>query len=85
MARPDTGLYTGSCKRTSENSLLGTSVNKGKATITFFGEPTWTPEPGDRVVLRVADGSWREGFRCVSAPFVEDRERRVWVAPRKST
>jgi hypothetical protein len=52
-----------------------------RATITFFGEPRRTPEPGERVMLRVADGSWREDFRCISAPFIEDGERGVWVAP----
>ena len=53
---------------------------KVRATITFFGEPYPIPEPGARVVLRVADGSWREGFRCISTPLEEDRERVVWVA-----
>ena len=53
---------------------------KVRATSTFFGEPYPIPEPGERVVLRVADGSWREGFRCISEPLEEDGERRVWVA-----
>jgi hypothetical protein len=53
---------------------------KVRATSTFFGEPYPIPEPGERVVLHVADGSWREGFRCVSAPLVADGERRVWAA-----
>lgn len=54
--------------------------SKVRATITFFGETHPIPAPGERVELRVDDGSWREGFRCVSASFVEDGERRVWVA-----
>ena len=51
-----------------------------RATITFFGELTRIPEPGERVALRVADGSWREGFRCISTPLEEGGERVVWVA-----
>jgi hypothetical protein len=47
------------------------------ATITLFGEPARIPEPGERVVLCVAEGFWREGFRCISASFVEGGERRV--------
>jgi hypothetical protein len=53
---------------------------KVRATITFLGEPAQIPEPGERVALRVADGSWREGLRCTSTAFVEDDERRAWVA-----
>ena len=53
---------------------------KARATITFFGEPARTPGPGSRVALRVANSFWREGSRCISASFVEDGERRVWVA-----
>lgn len=55
-------------------------TDKACATITFYGEPHPTPKPGERAVLRVADGSWREGFRCISSPLTEDEERRVWVA-----
>jgi hypothetical protein len=55
-------------------------TDNARATITFFGEPHPVPKPGERVVLRVADGSWRGGFRCISAPLTEDEERRVWVA-----
>jgi len=51
-----------------------------RATITFFGESHRIPERDERVELRVADSSWRSGFRCVSDPFIEDGERRVWVA-----
>ena len=53
---------------------------KVRATITFFGEPYPIPEPGERVALRVADGSWREGFRCVSEPLEAEGEKVVWVA-----
>lgn len=55
-------------------------TDKVRATIVFFGEPHFTPKPGERVLLHVADGSWREGFRCISDPLIEDEERRVWVA-----
>jgi hypothetical protein len=55
-------------------------TDKARATLTFFGEPRPIPKPGERVMLRVADGSWREGFLCVSDPLTEDEERRVWVA-----
>jgi hypothetical protein len=56
------------------------NTNRARATITFFGEQHPTPKPGERVLLRVADGSWREGFRCVCAALTEDEEQRVWVA-----
>lgn len=66
---------------------VGSKYNKGmgetdkvRATLTFFGEPHPIPEPDERMALRVADGSWCEGFRCISASFVEDGERHVWVA-----
>ena len=55
-------------------------TDKTRATIVFFGGPHPTPKPGQRMMLRVADGSWREGFRCISDPLIEDEERRVWVA-----
>lgn len=55
-------------------------TDKARATITFFGEPYPIPKPGQRVMLHVADGSWREGFRCISVSLTEDGERRVWVA-----
>ena len=53
---------------------------KVRATITFFGEPYPIPEPGERVVLRVADGSWQGGLRCISEPLEEEGEKVVWVA-----
>jgi hypothetical protein len=36
-----------------------------KARLTFIGEAQRVPKIGDRVYVRVADGSWRSGFRCV--------------------
>jgi hypothetical protein len=53
---------------------------KVRATITFLGEPRQIPQPGDKVVLRVADGSWQGGFRCLSEPPEESGERAVWIA-----
>jgi hypothetical protein len=53
---------------------------KVRATITFFGEPCRMPKPEEKVKLRIADGSWQGGFRCISAPLDEDGEQRVWVA-----
>lgn len=55
-------------------------TDKVRATIAFIGEAHRTPEIGEAVWLRISDGSWREGFRCISAPLIEDREWRVWVA-----
>lgn len=52
---------------------------KVRATITLFGEPHRVPEPGDRVELRVSDGSWQSGFRCISDPLEEGGEQVVWV------
>jgi hypothetical protein len=55
-------------------------MDRVRATIVFFGEPRRIPKPGEKVELRVADGSWREGFRCIGEPLEEDGERVVWVA-----
>ena len=51
-----------------------------RATITFFGEPRRIPKPGEKLELRVADGSWQRGFRCLSAPLESEGEKVVWVA-----
>ena len=40
-------------------------MGKIRAELTFIGEANRVPEIGDRLILRVADGSWRSGFRCV--------------------
>ena len=52
---------------------------KVRASITFLGEPRRIPQPGEKVVLRVADGSWQGGFRCISEPLEQDGEQMVWV------
>jgi hypothetical protein len=52
---------------------------KVRATITFSGEPDRIPEPGEKVVLRIADGSWQGGFRCISEPLEQNGEWVVWV------
>jgi hypothetical protein len=54
-------------------------TDKARVTLMFFREPHPIPQPGERVMLHVANGCWRESFRCISAPFIEDEERRVWV------
>ncbi len=56
------------------------SGKKVRATLTFFGEPHPIPKPGEQVKLHVADGTWREGFRCISGPLIEDKERCLWIA-----
>jgi hypothetical protein len=55
-------------------------TEKVRATLTFFGETHPIPKPGEQVMLHVADGSWRAGFRCISGLVSEDGEERVWVA-----
>ena len=49
---------------------------KVRASILIYGEPRWIPKPGDKVLLRVADGSWQGGFSCISEPL---EQRVVWV------
>jgi hypothetical protein len=51
-----------------------------RATIAFLGESRRIPEPGEKVELHVADGSWQSGFRCLSEPFEVEGEKVVWVA-----
>jgi DNA-binding IclR family transcriptional regulator len=56
------------------------SESKARATITFVGQARRTLEIGESVRLHVADGTWQHGIRCISAPIIEDGERRVWIA-----
>jgi hypothetical protein len=51
-----------------------------RASILFYGEPHRIPKPGEKVELRVTDGSWQSGFRCLSEPLEEEGEKVVWVA-----
>ena len=42
--------------------------------------PALIPDPGQMVDLRMEDGSWREGFRALSAPSTaETGEVIIWV------
>jgi hypothetical protein len=42
--------------------------------------PARIPDPGQMVDLRMEDGSWREGFRALSAPSTaETGEVLIWV------
>ena len=42
--------------------------------------PALIPDPGQMVDLRMEDGSWREGFRALSAPSTaETGEVLIWV------
>jgi hypothetical protein len=42
--------------------------------------PPRIPDPGEMVDLRMEDGSWRQGFRALSAPSpAETGELLVWV------
>ncbi len=58
----------------------GMSEDKVRATILFIGEAHRTPKIGEPVRLHVTDGSWCEGFRCISAPFIDGGRRSIWVA-----
>ena len=50
------------------------------ASITFIEEAHSTPEIGEAVRLHIAKGPWCSGLSCLSSPFTEDGERRVWIA-----
>jgi hypothetical protein len=47
----------------------------------FLKGPPRVADPGQRVELRLEDGSWRRGFRAISKPSTtESGEVVVWVA-----
>lgn len=47
----------------------------------FFNRPPRVPDPGQRVLVRLTDGPWREGFRAISGPITDENgEVVVWVA-----
>jgi hypothetical protein len=59
--------------------LGGPAVRRGLAL--FLKGPPRVADPGQRVELRLEDGSWRRGFRAISKPSTtESGEVVVWVA-----
>ena len=48
--------------------------------------PAQVADPGEMVDLQMEDGSWREGFRALSAPATaETGEVLVWVSVRRTS
>lgn len=54
-------------------------LNARNTSLTFFGEPRRAPEPGERVLVRVEDGSWRDGYRAISEPTADEEYPGEWV------
>jgi hypothetical protein len=54
-----------------------------RAHLTFFGKPRYAPEVGERVEVRVQDGSWRGGFRAITGVTADGEypgEEVVWIS-----
>ena len=68
--------------------ILDEDLPKGRTRITFFGEARRrAPGIGERIEVRVEDGSWRGGYRAVTGPadareVPEEHLRAVGVDPR---
>lgn len=55
---------------------------EGRVRLTFFGEARRVPGHGEKIEVRVADGSWRGGFRAMNGPDAHEDfpdERVVWI------
>ncbi len=52
----------------------------GLSGLPLLKKPPRIPDPGQTVDLQMEDGSWREGFRALSAPSTaETGEVLIWV------
>jgi hypothetical protein len=48
--------------------------------LALMRRPTRIPDPGEMVDLQMEEGSWREGFRALSAPSTAEMgEVLIWV------
>lgn len=64
-------------------TIPGDELPEGTVRVTFFGEARRVPEVGERVEVRIEDGSWRLGFRATSEPTTDEEypgERVVWIS-----